>query len=678
MTPYPNLLSPLDLGFTTLRNRVAMGSMHTGLEDRAGHTDRLAEYFAERARGGVGLIITGGYAPNRTGWLLPFAAQLLSSAEARRHRRITTPVHDEGAKILLQILHAGRYAYHPLSVSASSIKAPINPFRPRALSGRGVESTIADFVRCARLAREAGYDGVEIMGSEGYLINQFLAPRTNRRTDAWGGTPANRRRFAVEIVRRTRAAVGPDFIICYRMSMADYVEEGQNWDEIVALAIEVEAAGATIINSGFGWHEARIPTIVTSVPNSGFVDISSALAERVGIPVMASNRINMPQGAEQILAETPVQLISMARPFLSDPDWVLKAHAERANEINTCIACNQACLDHAFAKKTVSCLLNPRAGHETMLTLSPTRRARSVAVVGAGPAGLAAAVGAAQRGHRITLFDANDFIGGQFDLARRIPGKEEFSETLRYFATTLARHGVDVRLGTRVAAADLTGYDDVVLATGVLPRRPRIPGIDHPKVLTYAEAITGVGTVGRSVAVIGAGGIGFDVSELLVTDQSPTLDIKEWRAEWGVLAPGLDPGQAHPARGSLTAPLPRPPAREVYLLQRSKGPQGARLGKTSGWVHRASLRAKGVHQLSGVSYERISDDGLHVRVGDNRPQLLPVDNVVLCAGQESVRDLDSDLRRLGVAAHVIGGAALAAELDAKRAIRQGTELAARL
>ncbi|WP_205874259.1 NADPH-dependent 2,4-dienoyl-CoA reductase [Mycobacterium camsae] len=678
MTPYPNLLSPLNLGFTTLRNRVTMGSMHTGLEDRAGHTDRLAEYFAERARGGVGLIITGGYAPNRTGWLLPFAAQLLSSADARRHRRITTAVHDEGAKILLQILHAGRYAYHPLSVSASSIKAPINPFRPRALSGRGVESTIADFVRCARLAREAGYDGVEIMGSEGYLINQFLAPRTNRRTDAWGGTPANRRRFTVEIVRRTRAAVGPDFIICYRMSMADYVEQGQSWDEIVSLAVEVEAAGATIINSGFGWHEARIPTIVTSVPNSGFVDISSALAERVSVPVMASNRINMPQGAEKILAETHVQLISMARPLLSDPDWVLKARSERADEINTCIACNQACLDHAFAKKTVSCLLNPRAGHETVLTLSPTRRARSVAVVGAGPAGLATAVGAAQRGHRVTLFDANDFIGGQFDLARRIPGKEEFSETLRYFATTLDRRGVDVRLGTRAAAADLTGYDDVVLATGVLPRRPRIPGIDHPKVLTYAEAITGVRRVGRSVAVIGAGGIGFDVSELLVTDQSPTLDIKEWRAEWGVLAPDLDPGQAHPARGSLTTPQPRPPAREVYLLQRTKGPQGARLGKTSGWVHRASLRAKGVRQLSGVSYERISDDGLHVRVGDNRPQLLPVDNVVLCAGQESVRDLDSDLRRLGVAAHVIGGAALAAELDAKRAIRQGTELAARL
>lgn len=673
--PYPMLLSPLDLGFTTLDNRVVMGSMHTGLEDRAADIGKLAEYFAERARGGVGLIITGGYAPNRTGWLLPFASAMVSSADARRHRRVTDAVHDAGGKILLQVLHAGRYAYHPFSVSASAIKAPINPFRPRALSSRGVDSTIDDFARAAELAREAGYDGVEIMGSEGYLLNQFLAPRTNNRTDDYGGTAANRRRFPVQVVARSRAAVGSDFIICYRMSLADYVEEGQSWDEVLALATEVEDAGATMINSGFGWHEARVPTIVTSVPNSAFVDISHAVADHVTIPVVASNRINMPQAGEQILAETSVQLISMARPMLADPDWVRKAAAGRADEINTCIACNQACLDHAFMHKKVSCLVNPRAGHETTLVLRPARRRRRIAVVGAGPAGLSAAVTTAERGHEVTLFEANEFIGGQFDLAKRIPGKEEFAGTIRYYTTMLDKYAVTVRLGSRANVEELTDFDEVILATGVKPRIPQIPGIEHPMVLSYADAINGR-PVGEAVAVIGAGGIGFDVSEFLVVpnpESSPTLNLKEWRAEWGA----ADPWDA---RGAVMPPDPAPPARQVYLLARTAGAQGRNLGKTSGWVHRASLKAKGVQQLSGVNYERIDDDGLHISYGRkrSRPRLLAVDNVVICAGQESVRDLEGGLRQHGMRPHVIGGAALATELDAKRAIKQGTELAARL
>ncbi|PBC50521.1 NADPH-dependent 2,4-dienoyl-CoA reductase [Rhodococcus sp. ACPA1] len=674
MTQFPQLLAPLDLGFTTLKNRVIMGSIHTGLEDRAKDVPRLAEYFAERARGGVALIVTGGYAPNRTGWLLPFGAKLTNRVEARRHRAITKAVHDEGGKIALQILHAGRYSYQPFSVSASSIKAPINPFRPRKLTGRGVRWQIRNFVRCARLAQQANYDGVEIMGGEGYFINQFLCERTNKRTDMWGGTPENRRRMAVEIVRRTRKAVGPNFIIIFRLSMADLVEGGQTWDEIVSLAQEVEAAGATIINTDIGWHESRVPTIVTSVPRAAFADITGKLEKHVSIPVAASNRINMPEVAEEILTRGDAQLISMARPMLADPDWVRKAEAGTPDEINTCIACNQACLDHAFVRKHVSCLLNPRAGRETELTLSPTRAAKRVAVVGAGPAGLSAALGLAQRGHSVTLFEADSEIGGQFGIARKIPGKEEFAETIRYYNRQLPLAGVDVRLDSRVTATELVGeYDEVIVATGVTPRVPSIPGIDHPKVLTYPEVVRGGKPVGQSVAVIGAGGIGVDVSEFLTHEHSPTLDLKEWKQEWGVTEPEA-------AAGALTTPIPEPSPREVYLLQRKSGRIGAGLAKTTGWVHRAALKNKGVQELSGVNYERIDDDGLHITFGAKRekPRTLAVDNVVICAGQESVRDLVDELTVAGVTTHVIGGADVAAELDAKRAIEQGTRLAARI
>lgn len=671
-TPYPTLLSPLDLGYTTLKNRVIMGSMHTGLEDRAKNIPRLAAYFAERAAGGVGLIVTGGYSPNRTGWLLPFGAKLTNRIEARRHRAVTEAVHEAGGKIALQILHAGRYSYQPFSVSASSIKAPINPFRPRRLTGRGVRWQIRDFVRCARLAQSAGYDGVEIMGGEGYFINQFLCARTNKRRDQWGGSPENRRRIAVDIVRRTRDAVGDEFIILFRLSMADLVEDGQTWEEIVALAKEVEAAGATIINTDIGWHESRVPTIVTSVPRAAFADITGKLEKHVGIPVAASNRINMPEVAEEILERGDAQLISMARPMLADPEWVRKAQADAADEINTCIACNQACLDHAFMNKHVSCLLNPRAGRETELVLSPTRVTKNVAVVGAGPAGLSAALNLAERGHAVTLFEAGPEIGGQFGIAKRIPGKEEFSETIRYYQRRLAKAAVDVRLDTRVTADDLVGsYDEVVVATGVTPRVPAIPGIDHPKVLTYPEVVRDGKPVGDSVAVIGAGGIGVDVSEFLTNETSSTLDLKEWKQEWGVTEPET-------AAGALTTPVPQKSAREVYLLQRKAGRIGAGLAKTTGWVHRAALRAKGVHELSGVNYERIDDEGLHITFGEKRenPRTLAVDNIVICAGQESVRDLLDELTVSGVVTHVIGGADVAAELDAKRAIEQGTRLAA--
>jgi 2,4-dienoyl-CoA reductase (NADPH2) len=673
---YDRLLAPLDLGFTTLPNRVLMGSMHTGLEDRGRDAGRLAAYFAERARGGVGLMVTGGYAPNRTGWLFPTASDLRSSRTLGRHRTVTDAVHAEGGRIALQLLHAGRYAYHPLSQSASSIKAPINPFRPRAMRAGTVRRTIADFARSAALAREAGYDGVEVMGSEGYLINQFLAPRTNRRTDAWGGTPERRRRFAVEVVRAVREAVGPDFVVVYRISLVDLVEDGQTWEETVALAREVQAAGATILNTGIGWHESRVPTIVTSVPRGAFTWATARLRPEVSIPVVASNRINDPDQAEAILAAGDADLVSMARPFLADPEWVAKARAGRADEINTCIACNQACLDHTFRKKTASCMVNPRAAHETKLVIGPATTPKRIAVVGAGPAGLACATTLAERGHDVDLLEAADEIGGQFVLAARVPGKEEFLQTLRYFGRRIERTGVTLRLRTAADPARLGGYDEVVLATGVRPRTPTIPGIEHPSVLAYDEVLRGA-PVGERVAVVGAGGIGYDVSAFLLHDESPTLDLPAGGAVWGVGPPAAD-------RGGVTALLAAPARREVHLLQRKTTKHGAGLGKTSGWVHRAALEHHGVRLRGGVAYERIDDDGLHLTVpdegaaGGRRAELLAVDTVVLCTGQDSRRELLAPLEAAGVTAHVIGGADVAAELDAKRAIRQGTELAARL
>jgi 2,4-dienoyl-CoA reductase (NADPH2) len=667
---YPNLFAPLDLGHVTLPNRILMGSMHTGLEDKAGDYDKLAAYFAERARGGVGLMVTGGISPSVEGWLKPFGGRLTMPWHKPRHRKLTRAVQSEGGRICMQILHAGRYGYHPLSVAPSRIKSPITPFTPRALSARGVERTINDFVHCARLAQDAGYDGVEIMGSEGYLINEFIAARTNRRDDRWGGDAARRMRFPVEIVRRTREAVGRDFIIIYRLSMLDLVEGGQDWNEVVALAKAIEAAGASIINTGIGWHEARIPTIVTSVPRAGFAWVTQKLKGEVAIPLVATNRINMPDVAEHILASGEADMVSMARPLLADPAWANKAKAGRSERINTCIACNQACLDHVFQNRRASCLVNPRACHETELKIEPAAARKRIAVVGAGPAGMACASALGERGHQVTLIDRAEEIGGQFNYAKQIPGKEEFHETLRYFRHQLADMGVDVQLGQTADAASLraSGYDEFVIATGITPRNVTFPGSDDPRVLGYLDVLATHQPVGAKVAIIGAGGIGFDVAEYLVeAAPSPTTEVARWAREWGV---DMELEQ----RSGLQPPRPEAPERQVWLLQRSEGRLGARLNKTTGWVHRATLKAKQVTMLGKVRYERFDDQGLHVTV-DGKAQVLPVDNVVVCAGQEPNRRLADELIAAGLTVHVIGGADVAAELDAKRAIDQGTRLA---
>lgn len=673
---YPHLLAPLDLGFTTLSNRTLMGSMHTGLEEKPGGFERMAAYFAERARGGVGLMVTGGIGPNEEGGVYAGAAKLSTVEEAEKHKIVTQAVHEAGGKICMQILHAGRYAYSPKSVAPSAIQAPINPFKPRELDEEGIEKQIQDFVNCAALAQRAGYDGVEIMGSEGYFINQFLVAHTNQRTDRWGGSYENRMRLPVEIVRRVREAVGPNFIIIYRLSMLDLVEGGSTWDEIVLLAKAIEAAGATLINTGIGWHEARIPTIATKVPRAAFTKVTAKLKGEVSIPLITTNRINTPEVAEQVLAEGDADMVSMARPFLADPDFVNKAAEGRSDEINTCIGCNQACLDHTFGGKLTSCLVNPRACHETELNYIPTAAVKKIAVVGAGPAGLAASTVAAERGHSVTLFDAAGEIGGQFNVAKRVPGKEEFFETLRYFKRKLETTGVDVRLNTRVSVDDLLkgGFDEIILATGIAPRTPDIPGIEHAKVISYLDAILERKPVGQKVAVIGAGGIGFDVSEFITHQGKATsLDRDEFWKEWGI-------DTALEARGGVAGVKahPHPAARQVFLLQRKKSKVGDGLGKTTGWIHRTGLKNKNVQMLNSVEYVQIDDAGLHIRIAGGEQQVLPVDTVIVCAGQDPLRELQEGLESAGQRVHLVGGADVAAELDAKRAINQGSRLAAEL
>ena len=667
---YPHLFRPLTVGHLTLPNRVLMGSMHTNLEEAPNGFERLAAFYAERARAGVSLIVTGGIAPNAEGAVFQGANALTEESQVAEHRHVVDAVHAAGGHLCMQILHAGRYAYSPELVAPSALQAPINPFTPRALSREEVEQQIADYVRCATLAQQAGYDGVEVMGSEGYLINQFICRRTNQRDDDWGGDFERRMRFPVEIVKRIRQAVGERFLLIFRLSMIDLVEEGSSWEEVVQLGQAIEAAGANVINTGIGWHEARVPTIVTSVPRAAFTEVTRRIRAALSIPLITTNRINMPEVAERVLAEGHADMVSMARPFLADPEWVRKAEAGLAKEINTCIACNQACLDHTFMGKLTSCLVNPRACHETEITLAPAQTPKRVAVVGGGPAGLATAVAAASRGHAVVLFERRSELGGQFNYARKIPGKEEFNETLRYFRVMLEKHAVDVRLNTEATVGALADFDEIVIATGVVPRELALPGADHPSVLSYADAIEQPERVGKRVAVIGAGGIGFDVSELLSHEGHPTMEVAAWCDEWGVdLAVG--------ERGGLKAPQPPRSPRSIVMLQRKSSKPGKNLGKTTGWVHRASLKQRGVETLAGCEYVRIDDAGLHIR-REGQEQVVEVDTIVVCAGQESVRDLISPLAQAGSRVHVIGGADEAAELDAKRAIDQGTRLAASL
>ena len=672
---YKHIFKPLDLGFTTLKNRILMGSMHTGLEEEKNGVDKIAAYYAERAKGGVGLIVTGGISPNIQGWTAPFSARMSTEKHARHHQKITAAVHKEGGKICMQILHAGRYGYHPFNVAPSKIKSPITPFKPFKLKKSGIKRTINDFVNSAELAHLAGYDGVEIMGSEGYLINQFIVKRTNKRTDNFGGAYENRIRLAIEIVKQIRESVGEKFIIIYRLSMLDLVENGSSWEEVVQLGKEIEKAGATIINTGIGWHEARIPTIATSVPRAAFTWVTKKMKEELSIPLITSNRINMPETAEKILAEGDADMVSMARPFLADPEWVNKAEADKSDEINTCIGCNQACLDHVFQQKVASCLVNPRACHETELNYYETVFKKKIAVVGAGPAGLAAATIAAQRGHIVTLFDADKEIGGQFNIAKQIPGKEEFYETLRYFNKQIEIHNVTVKLNTSVSTDDLlkSDFDEIIIATGIKPRELKIEGINHPKVLSYIDVLKLKKPVGKRVAVIGAGGIGFDVSEYLTHEgESTSLNIDVWLKEWGI-----DKSLAARAGVEEVKPEFHPSPREVFMFKRSKGKFGGNLGKTTGWIHRATLKKKKVQFIGEVSYTKIDDEGLHY-VQNNETKILEVDHIVICAGQVPFKELYQPLLDAGKKVHVIGGADFASELDAKRAINQGARLAANL